>query len=72
MEQTTLEHIEVQKDIQQTEVEKPPAEERMLAEHNDASSYPQLPAPLPEWLSNLAAEGNALRKQLAVIESLRF
>lgn len=71
MEQTALEHREVQKDVQQTEVEKPPAEEK-VAEYKDASSYPQLPATLSEWLSNLAAEGNVLRKQLAVVESLRF
>lgn len=60
----------MQMDVQQTEVEASPAEEK-VAEHNDASSYPQLPATLSEWLSDLAAEGNALRKQLAVIESLR-
>lgn len=61
----------MQKDVQQTEVEKPPAEEK-VAERKDASSYPQLPATLSVLLSDLAAEGNALRKQLAVIESLRF
>lgn len=71
LEQTTLELTEAQKNVQQTEVETPPAEVK-VAEYKNASSYPQLPATLSEWLSNLAAEGNALRKQLAVIESLRF
>ncbi len=71
VEHTALEHTEVQKSVQQTEVEEQPAEE-ILAEPKDSSSYPQLPASLSKWLSNLAAEGNTLRKQLAVIESLRF
>lgn len=68
-EQTLLEHTEVQKNKQQTEAEQPPAE---VTEDKDASSSPQLPTALSQWLSTLAAEGNALRKQLAVIESLRF
>ena len=71
VQQTALEDVEVQKNVQQTEMENPRAEET-VAEHKDASFYLQLPATLSKWLSNLAVEGNALRKQLAVIESLRF
>ena len=70
-EQKPVEHSERQKIVQQTAVGKSPEEEKVV-EPEDASSYPQLPATLSGWLSILAVEGNALRKQLAVIESLRF
>ena len=69
--QTAVEHTEVQKNVQRTQVDELPAEQN-VAEHRDASSFPQLPVTLSEWLSVLATEGNALRKELPVIASLRF